>query len=130
MPHPSKSLVLLLAVLGGTAALAAPPPNDLCPGAEGIPASGPFPYLTATVPNLDEATTSTTDPTRTCQPNVSRSVWYTFSPAASGTYAIASCAEAPTASTVDDTVIAIYTSAGGCAGPFTQLAGGCDDDSC
>ena len=59
---------------------------------------------------------------------VSRSIWYTFTPSVSGSHTFSVCANAPTATTVDDTVLAVYTSAGGCAGPFTQIA--CDDDMC
>ncbi len=67
----------------------------------------------------------------TCQSLVSRSVWYTFTPVTSGRYVFSTCAEAPTGTTVDDTVIAVYTSATGCAGPFTEVGGAaCDDDGC
>jgi len=118
------SLAILLSLL------AAAPPNDLCAGAELIPSAGPFPYLTATTPNLNEATVSAGDPGRSCQASVSRSVWYQLTPSVNGVYSVASCANAPTATTVDDTVIAVYTSAAGCAGPFTQLAAACDDDGC
>ena len=51
-----------------------------------------------------------------------------MTPAVTGDYKFSTCADIPCASTVDDIVTAIYTSAGGCAGPFTQI--GCDDDSC
>ena len=61
---------------------------------------------------------------------VSRSIWYSFTPANTANYTIATCAAAPTGSTVDDTVIGVYTSTGGCSGPFAQVPGGCDDDSC
>jgi hypothetical protein len=113
----------------------APPPNDLCSGAEIIPAAGPFPYLTAVTSDITDATTTGDPPVPSCQPSVSRSIWYTFTPTTTGDYVVSSCVDGPTATTVDDTVMAIYTSTGGCAGPFTQLptAGttdGCDDDSC
>lgn len=111
------------------------PPNDLCAGAEVIPANGPFPYLTAVTADITDATTTGDPPLPTCQTSVSRSIWYTITPTASGTYTISSCPEAPTQTTVVDTVMAIYTSTGGCAGPFTQIptggaSTGCDDDSC
>jgi len=110
------------------------PSNDLCAGAEVIPAAGPFPYLTAITADITDAT-ATGDPVAapTCAFGggpVSRSIWYKFTPSASGSYTFSSCADAPTGTTVDDTVVAIYTSAGGCAGPFTQVTGGCDDDTC
>jgi len=113
------------------------PANDLCSGAEVIPGAGPFPYLTAVTADITDATTTGDPPIPSCvtPPTVSRSMWYTFTPAVTADYIISSCADAPTATTVDDTVMGIYTSSGGCAGPFTELptAGatdGCDDDSC
>ena len=111
----------------------APPPNDTCAGAEVIPATGPFPHLTI-IRDISAATTSgdpsapsciTYDPT-----NLTRSVWYSFTPATSGRYLISSCSDAPTATTVDDTVMAIYHSGNRCAGPLMEIAGGCDDDEC
>src|SRR5207249_1967139 len=61
--------------------------------------------------------------------------WYSFTPTASGCYSLSSCPGAPTSSTVDDNVLTVYTSGGGCAGPFTEVTAngcgtGCDDDSC
>ena len=111
------------------------PSNDLCSGAEVIPAAGPFPYLTATTDDITDATTVGDPPAPSCQNNVSRSIWYTFTPSTTASYTISSCADAPTGTTVDDTVIAIYTSAGGCAGPFTEIpsasgSDGCSDDDC
>src|SRR5262249_22036125 len=37
--------------------------------------------------------------------------------------------DAPTGTTVDDTVIAVYSSSGVCSA-LNELGGGCDDDSC
>ena len=107
------------------------PSNDLCAGSEVIPAAGPFPYLTATTADITDATTTGDPNVPSCAFNggpVSRSIWYVFTPSTTGTYTFSVCADAPTASTVDDTVLAVYTTAGGCAGPFTQIA--CDDDTC
>ncbi|MEK6304145.1 MAG: HYR domain-containing protein, partial [Acidobacteriota bacterium] len=111
------------------------PSNDLCAGAEVIPAAGPFPYLTAVTADITDATVTGDPPLPSCQTSVSRSIWYTFTPSATSSYTISSCADAPTGSTVDDTVIAVYTSTGGCAGTFTEiptagLSDGCDDDTC
>lgn len=111
------------------------PSNDTCAGAEVIPASGPFPYLTSVTADITDATTAGDPPTPSCQANVSRSIWYSFTPTATGLYSVAACADGPTETTVTDTVVAIYTSTGGCAGPFTEmpitsLTRGCDDDSC
>jgi len=109
----------------------AAPDNDLCGGAESIPADGPFPYLTGVTSDITEAGTTGDPPTPNCQANVQRSIWYRFTPAVSGNYSITDCADEPTATTVDDTVLAVYTSStGDCAGLFTQVSGGCDDDSC
>ncbi len=108
-----------------------PPANDQCSGAEAIPGAGPFPHLTSTTADITGAT-STGDPAApTCQPSVSRGIWYTFTPGHTGTYQISSCADAPTATTVDDTVLSVYTSSNGaCSGTMTQVAGACDNDSC
>ncbi|HKQ04255.1 MAG TPA: C25 family cysteine peptidase, partial [Blastocatellia bacterium] len=127
--------------IAAAAAAAAPrvpqaaPVNDQCAGAEVIPAGGPFPYLTATTADITDATTVGDPPLPSCQTDVSRSIWYTFAPSTSGIYTIASCSDGPTATTVTDTVMAIYTSTGGCAGPFTEVPSGggfdgCDDDGC
>src|ERR1041384_831464 len=114
----------------------APPPNDTCAGAEIIPAAGPFPYLTAVTADITDAT-NTGDPTvPSCQTSVSRSIWYRFTPTATATYTISACADSPTGTTVDDTVMAIYTSStSSCGGTYTEIpitvdTDGCDDDSC
>lgn len=115
----------------------AAPPNDLCAGAEVIPAAGPFPYLTAVTADITDATT-TGDPVAvpSCSIVVSRSIWYRFTPASNGNYTISSCADSGAATTVDDTVMGIFTSSNGtCGGTFTELPTsgttvGCDDDSC
>ena len=113
----------------------APPSNDLCSGAEVIPAAGPFPYVTAVTSDITDATVTGDPPGPSCQTGLSRSIWYTFTPTTTADYIISSCADAPTATTVDDTVMGIYTSSAGCAGTFTELptggtTDGCDDDSC
>ncbi|MFL6212739.1 MAG: C25 family cysteine peptidase [Blastocatellia bacterium] len=113
----------------------AAPPNDLCSGAEVIPAAGPFPYNTTITNDITDATTAGDPPTPSCQSSVSRSIWYTFTPSASGNYTIATCTDAGTGTTVEDTVMAIYTSSNGCVGPFTEIpssagSDGCSDDDC
>ncbi|HJQ24580.1 MAG TPA: C25 family cysteine peptidase, partial [Blastocatellia bacterium] len=125
----------IAAAAAGPRAPQVAPANDLCAGAEVIPASGPFPYSTATTADITDATTTGDPPVPSCQTDVSRSIWYSFTPSTSGIYTIATCSDAPTATTVDDTVMAIYTSSGGCAGPFTEVPSGggfdgCDDDGC
>ena len=100
-----------------------------------------LPALTAPV-NVAEATTGANDPAASCQTDVSRSVWYTFTPTITGQYFISSCADAPTRTTVIDPIISIYTAPAGCgaASNFTEVptssptatdaTDGCDDDSC
>jgi HYR domain-containing protein/Calx-beta domain-containing protein len=104
--------------------------GDTCATAEVIPGAGPFPYLTSVTPDITGATTTGDPPLPSCQSSVSRSIWYTFTPTTTAAYTLSLCADAPTGTTVDDTVMAVYTSSGGCAGPFTQVSGACDDDSC
>jgi hypothetical protein len=112
------------------------PANDLCTGAEVIPAAGPFPYLTSITSDITDATTAGDPSVPSCQTNVSRSIWYRFTPSTSATYTISTCAIDGTATTVDDSVMAIYTSAiGTCGGPFTEIpttetTDGCGDDEC
>jgi len=103
------------------------PPNDLCERAELIPGAGPFPYSTLLTADMSGATTTGDPSAPSCQASVSRSIWYSFTPATGGRYTFSACADAPTGTTVDDTVMALY--AGGCFG-LTEVAGGCDDDSC
>ncbi len=114
--------------LASDAVLIAAPSNDFCAGAEVIPGSGPFPVYSSTV-DLTEATTGGDPAAPSCQPNVSSSVWFAFTPATGGDYSFSVCADAPTATTVEDTVLAIYSSTTACAG-LAELAGGCDDDTC
>ena len=109
----------------GSATIAAPPPNDLCSGAFTVPAAGPFPHL-STVVDVTDAGEAADPPFPSCSSTVSRSVWYSFKPVATSIYRISTCAD--TATTVADTVMGIYISSGGCAGPFEEVA--CSDDNC
>lgn len=114
---------------------AAPPPNDTCAGAVVIPGSGPFPAISAVTADITDATSAGDPAAPACQTSVSRSTWYSFTPTTTAVYTISTCADAGTATTVDDTVIGVYTSTGGCSGPFTAVpttanTNGCDDDSC
>jgi uncharacterized repeat protein (TIGR01451 family) len=103
------------------------PPNDTCGGAEIIPGSGPFPYSTLLTADMSGATIAGDPAPPSCLANVSRSIWYSFTPTVGGRYTFSDCANAPTGTTVDDTAMAIY--AGVCSG-LTEMPGGCDDDSC
>jgi hypothetical protein len=138
--HDLADLKLQLLKQRQDAAITAPhhvtvaPANDTCAGAEVIPPAGPFPYLTSVTADITDATTTGDPPLPSCQDSLSRSIWYTFTPSATANYTISSCADAPTATTVDDTVMAIYTASNNCSG-FTELpnsgvTNGCDDDSC
>src|SRR5437879_4139786 len=123
---------LALGVLCLQSALAfaapAPPPNDLCAGAEVIPASGPFPYRSLVIPDITSATTagdpvlSPSDPN--CYQIVSRGIWYKFTPATAALYVLS---VNDTATTVKDTFMGVYVSGGGCGGPFALL--NCNDDA-
>ena len=64
----------------------AQPVSDTCAGAEVIPASGPFPLITNLVDTI--AATSAADPIGTCvtSTHYNRGIWWSFTPAASGTY--------------------------------------------
>lgn len=103
-----------------------PVPNDLCAGALAVPGAGPFPYLTP-VSDTRLAGVAGDPPVPACATPVGldRSVWFRFTPAASGKYNFSLCGD--TATTVYDTFLAIYQAAS-CSGPFTRIA--CNDDHC
>jgi len=105
-----------------------PPSNDDCAAAEIIPPGGPFPYTTAIVADVSSASCADDPSPPSCQSNTSRSVWYRLSPDRSGLFRFSTCSEAPTGTSVDDTVISVYQAAASCVGPFVEV--GCDDDSC
>jgi hypothetical protein len=105
---------------------AAPPINDTCAAALVI--SNTFPYLTPLVDVADATTNGdpVLPPIGLCRSGpVSRSVWYIFTPATTALYTISTCTD--TATTLPDTVIAIYTASGNC-GDFTFYE--CGDDDC
>lgn len=112
------------------AAHGTPPPNDTCAAADDVPGAGPFPWVGA-VRDAAGATDAGDPPPPSCQPDVSRSLWYRFTPAATTEYTFTLCADAPTETTLEDTVLAIYTAPNGrCDGGLDEIAGGCDDDGC
>src|SRR5688500_17025735 len=107
--------------------VAAPPANDLCSGAEIIDLTGAMPALSSITTNIHDATLNgdPQTPTNCYGGAVSRSIWYQFTPPAPGGLYTVSLKF--TATTMQDTLMGIYTSPGGtCAGPFTQF--GCNDD--
>ena len=128
--HGAWILLLTFVVLTGFSQVApAAPVNDTCGGAVLIPGAGPFPHATV-ITDITTATTSASDPV---VPNiflstrVIRSVWYRFTPAATALYTVTTCSDEGAATTVADTVLAIYTSPGGCNGPFAPLGFGDED---
>ncbi len=118
VPTPGRTAVQLRVTAPVT------PVNDLCSGAEVLPGSGPFPHLSSVADTT--LATENGDPVPACIDSASRGVWYRFTPAQTATYRVSTCGE--TATTVFDTAMAVYTSAGGCAGPFVEV--GCDDNGC
>lgn len=114
----------------------APPGNDNCAGALVIP-DGPYPVCSAITTGMLEAT----DPGDIIAPaacigagnETHNGIWYTWTPTVTQFYKVfdcsaGACSGAGTASAPGDGVLHIYTSAGGCAGPFTAVA--CSDDNC
>ncbi|MBS1149067.1 MAG: hypothetical protein H6Q89_765, partial [Myxococcaceae bacterium] len=105
------------------------PANDQCAGALVIP-TATFPVTTAVV-DIGNATNTNDQVPSTCTTNVGFGVWWTFAPTTTADYTIASCASGPTATTVPDTVLSIFTSSTGtCTGTMVQVGGGCNDDGC
>jgi hypothetical protein len=88
-----------------------------------IPPSGPFPYLTAVTDTIG-ATSVGDPPDPSCQLAGFRSIWYRFTPSASGDYAFTTVPF--TATRVADTLMAVYKAAS-CGGPYTEVA--CNDDA-
>jgi hypothetical protein len=114
----------------------APPSNDTCVGAIVIPGAGPFPVNTTPV-DVTDATVGGDPPTPSCfiAGTLNRSIWYTFTPSVTATYTLTTCQSDGAATTLDDPIMSVYTSTGGCGGPFTEIptAGpstGCNDDGC
>lgn len=117
--------MLLVAGLAASTVALAQPANDLCANAQVLPPAGPFPVLSTTVSLTGVALASeSTFSCLTTPTNTNSSVWYSFTPAASGTYVISNCAGVA-GNTLSDTVLAVYT--GTCAGP---VALACNDDAC
>jgi hypothetical protein len=124
-------VAIVAAIVTGFAATvrAAAPANDVCSSPQTIPAAGPFPYATPPL-DITDATTNVSDPLPTnpfLATRVSKSVWYRFTPAANAVYTISSCTDAGADTTVEDTVLAVYTSSSGCNGPFNPQGEGDED---
>ncbi len=127
------ALAVFLSSLAAPRADAAVPAatNDLCASAHVIPGAGPFPYLSPVVDVLNMTTNGDPLLTRDCATNMTRSVWFTFTPAATDLYSFSLGPDTATdfgdGNNGNDSVLAIYTSAANCAGPLTLFH--CNDDA-
>jgi hypothetical protein len=97
---------------------AAAPSNDQCSGAEVLPSAGPFP-LVSLQRALDGATTfgdpPFPPPETSFDTNITQSVWYKFTPAASDLYTISTGYDTDTTATFKDTTMVMYTAGSDCA---------------
>jgi len=104
-----------------------PPGNDRCTNAIIVPPVSPTsPFLSN--PIEVSAASNVGDPPGqiSCAQSYSRSIWFQFRPDTSGLYTMSFGAD--TGTTVDDTVMAIFTSStSSCSGPFNLVS--CNDDS-
>ena len=135
--RPDSSILLVRLLCAAALVFAAqsvssvPPVNDRCGGAIAIPAAGPFPHLTAPV-DITEANLVNDPAAPSCGFELARSVWYVFRPANTDVYRFSTCGESGAATTVRDTVMAIYTNAlaNVCGQPYFEIDNGCNDDAC
>jgi hypothetical protein len=97
----------------GTLQIEAQLANDPCAGA--IALANNVTYVMST---LDA--TGTGDPAPTCGQNVSKGVWFSFTPSSAGVVQVYTCGSS------FDTVLQAYT---GTCGALTPVSGGCNDDS-
>ena len=113
------AMLLLCAPLQAAAPLST---NDTCASAVTLPSSGPFPHWTPVI-DISNATTNG-DPALlfgdgtnvfNYQTSLTHSVWFKFTPTLTALYTLSLGAD--TVTTIDDTVLAVFTStAGACAG--------------
>jgi len=117
----------------------ATPPNDECSGAINIPGNAGFPVFSPVVDITEASIGGNEPPLPSClefdDTGVNRSVWFTFTPQDSGPFVISTCENTPTATTVQDTVLTLYTSNGSCGGfvevpPNGRTVFGCEDNNC
>lgn len=101
-------------------------PADDCSTPRTLSGHGPFP--TTIITSNEFATKATGDPVLSCvdpatsHPDAGReaSIWFEFTPAVTGTYAISTCGSEA------DTMVSVWT--GDACGPYTEVPGGCNDD--
>ncbi len=95
---------------------------DDCSTPRVVPPSGPFPYSLPT--GNDSSTTATSDPSVGCTFDSTAgragSLWWEFTPTESARYVLSTCGS------LADTVLSVWT--GPACGPYTPVAGGCNDD--
>jgi hypothetical protein len=104
------------------------PANGSCAGAIVIPSNASLPYNTPVVDTTLAATDTNLVPSCAvpfADRRPSRQVWFSYRPAVAGTY-IFSTKNGDTATTIEDTMIAIYTTDNGCNGPLTEVT--CNDN--
>jgi hypothetical protein len=108
-------LAACLLLFGALFAAAVPPSNDQCSGAEVIPGAGPFPAVSLQRV-LDSATTvgdpPFPPPETSFDTNITQSVWYKFTPTATGLYTISTAYDTDT--NFKDTSMVIYTADADC----------------
>ncbi len=122
----TRILVLALSLIQwGLVPLDAAPSNDTCANPIIIPGAGPFPHRTTLVPDIRSATTNGETVFPGCAFGVSRSIWYRFAPTATARYTLSTAFD--TATTLENPVMSIFTSSGGCNGPFVEVD--CNDDT-
>ena len=110
---------LLSITLFGGAGVQGAQPYDNCSGAIVIPGAATFPYFTPDI-DVSQETTANDPPLPTTQgfdTNITRSVWFTFTPLSGGLYTFSTGPD--TGTRFADTTIAIYTNATGQCGAFT-----------
>lgn len=127
-PHPFSRLRILpiwmffCLVLLNTFAVRAAQPYDNCAGAISIPSNQGFPYTTFDV-DVSQETTANDPPFPTTQgfdTNITRSVWFKFTPQEGGLYTISSGPD--TGTRFADSTMALYTTPSGECGSFTLFA--------
>lgn len=115
-------LLVLAAFVFGERDTKAALPYDNCDGAILIPASGPFPYFTPDIDISQESTAN--DPPYPTTPgfdtNITRSVWFTFTPALSGLYTLSTGPD--TSTRFSDSTLALYTNTTGQCGSHLLYA--------
>jgi len=96
--------------------------NDDCSNAIVIPATTTNSYVSAVV-DITNATRVNEPVMATCTDNISRTIWWKFTPAQTGDYTLSTCAADVPGCNIPDTYLAVFS---GACGGLTQV--GCNDD--